>query len=84
MGLPEQDYFGSQPEVGKQPIAMVPLSTLPERKKYESCQEIGDEVLIHQHFMSNICANILLPILQNLNVIGEKLHKTLLYKKSRT
>ena len=36
MGLPEQDYFGSQPEVGRAPVAIVPMSTLPERKKYES------------------------------------------------
>ena len=36
MGLPEQDYFGSQPEVGRAPVAIIPMSTLPERKKYES------------------------------------------------
>ena len=48
MGLPEQDYFGSQPEVGKQPIAMVPMSTLPERKKYESCPAEADEDDIYE------------------------------------
>ena len=38
MGLPEQDYFGSQPEVGRHPIATVPTSALPERKKFDSIQ----------------------------------------------
>jgi hypothetical protein len=39
-----QDYFGSQPDVGKQPIAMVATSTLPERKKPEarSCHDDED------------------------------------------
>jgi hypothetical protein len=38
MGLPEQDYFGSQPEVGKHPIATLPTSTLPERKKFDAAE----------------------------------------------
>ena len=42
MGLPEQDYFGSQPEVGKHPISMVPTSTLPERKAYDAMKKIGE------------------------------------------
>ena len=45
MGLPEQDYFGSQPEVGRHPIATVPTSTLPERKKFDAVQSsAGDDI----------------------------------------
>jgi hypothetical protein len=41
MGLPEQDYFGSQPEVGKQPVALVPMSTLPG---FNFCFLSADEI----------------------------------------